>query len=377
MTTDGPRGTFTAPLERLCGTPTIARGVMSRDVRQGAGVATAATAVAAGPALYVSPALASAPLNYLFGYGDKAYPVVALTWGVTVIAAAVVAIVTLLVAGAIWRRPGLARQEPGTQVELRGPEGGAAWIWIGVGISSLVLLVSIVWTMRVLAQVTSPPTPAALTIEVTGTPMVVAGPLSERRSVAHLHHRQRNSHSHRRAGAVQADRRRRDPFLLGARAWPARPTPFPARPTRPGWRRQQPGIYRGQCTEYCGVAARPYGAARGRRAAGRISRPGGTISCSRPRRRRTARSQRAAGFQHALRRLPCGARHRCGGHARSRSQPSDDAHNASRPARCRTIPPISTRWISDPQGVKPGSADADAGALARTSLPTSRPIWRR
>lgn len=118
--------------------------------------------------LAVSPARADAPLNYLRGYGDKADPVVSLTWGVLIISIAVIAIVALLLAGAIWRRPGIAAGEPGVRLAVSRPEGGIGWITVGVGISTLVLLFTVIWTMVVLAKVASPATRPPVTIEVTG-----------------------------------------------------------------------------------------------------------------------------------------------------------------------------------------------------------------
>ena len=45
------------------------------------------------------------PLSYLTGYGAKAYPVTALTWGLLIISIVVVIIVTgLVLAGVITRR---------------------------------------------------------------------------------------------------------------------------------------------------------------------------------------------------------------------------------------------------------------------------------
>ena len=82
--------------------------------------------------------MAATPLDYLHGNGDKAYPVVSLTWGVLIISIVVIAIISLLVAGAIWRRPGIA-PAPGQILRIE-PHGSAlSWLWIGVGVSTLVL----------------------------------------------------------------------------------------------------------------------------------------------------------------------------------------------------------------------------------------------
>ena len=124
---------------------------------------------AAGAALYfVAPAQASAPLNYLTSSGAKAEPVMWLTWGVLIVSIVVIVIITILLAGAIWRGRGIAAPPPGAQIDLMPSGGGINWVWIGVGISSLVLLASIVWTVEVLADINAPATKPALTIEITG-----------------------------------------------------------------------------------------------------------------------------------------------------------------------------------------------------------------
>jgi len=109
-----------------------------------------------------------APLNYLTGAGLRAYPVVWLTWGLLVISCLVVLIIAFLVwQGARRRRsPAGARDESGYALVQR-PSTGLEWIYVGVGISSIVLLGSAVWTMYALAAVATPPSRPAFTIEIT------------------------------------------------------------------------------------------------------------------------------------------------------------------------------------------------------------------
>lgn len=109
----------------------------------------------------------AAPLEYLSAAGAKAAPVVALTWGVLVVASAVIVIIALLLAGAIWHRPGRTLAV-GERSALEEDKGGLNWLWIGVGLSTLVLLFTVVWTVKVLADIQSPPNAAGVTIEVTG-----------------------------------------------------------------------------------------------------------------------------------------------------------------------------------------------------------------
>jgi cytochrome c oxidase subunit 2 len=106
----------------------------------------------------------AAPLQYLTGAGDKAAPVVALTWGVLIVSIIVILLITFLLVGGIWRRRPVAVES----TALEKDEGGQNWLWIGVSLSALVLFVTVVWTVKVLANIQGPPGKSALTIEVTG-----------------------------------------------------------------------------------------------------------------------------------------------------------------------------------------------------------------
>lgn len=109
--------------------------------------------------------LSGLPLQYLSGAGSKAAPVVALTWGVLLISIIVILVIGALLAGALWRRP----REPwvqGQKSAILPHDGGLNWLWIGVGLSALVLLFSIAWTVRVLADIASAPAAPAATIEI-------------------------------------------------------------------------------------------------------------------------------------------------------------------------------------------------------------------
>ena len=108
------------------------------------------------------------PLSYLSGFGIKAYPVTALTWGLLIISISVVVIIsTLVLWGVLARRLPLEQTIGDVAVERRG--SGLGWLGLGVGISAVLLLISVVWTMAVLAKVSTPPAGSKpLTMEVTG-----------------------------------------------------------------------------------------------------------------------------------------------------------------------------------------------------------------
>lgn len=121
-----------------------------------------AMAACVGPILLAQRAAEAAqpPLSYLHSAGAKADATLPLTWGLLAISIAVVAIVCVLVLVAV------ARARSRTTARLDG--NASAWVYIGVGLSSFVLVCALVWTVRVLAFVNAPASRPALTIEVTG-----------------------------------------------------------------------------------------------------------------------------------------------------------------------------------------------------------------
>ncbi|HTT82298.1 MAG TPA: cytochrome c oxidase subunit II [Rhizomicrobium sp.] len=294
----------------------------------------------------------AAPLNYLLGHGDKAYPVVALTWGVLLISIAVIAIISLLVAGAIWRRPGIGVQAPGTRVELSDREGGAIWIWVGVGISSVVLLASVVWTMRVLADVTSPSTPAALTIEVTGRQWwwqvrYLSNDPARIFTTA--------NEIHIPTGVPVAFR------LIGGDvihsfwvpALSGKTDTIPGQINETWMEAAKPGTYRGQCTEYCGIEHAHMGLVVVAQAPAQF-RAWYDHQLQSPAPVAGAQAQGQADFN-----MHCGSCHAVRGTEAAGVLGPDLSHLMSRKtiaaATLANTPDNLTRWISDPQGVKPGA----------------------
>jgi cytochrome c oxidase subunit 2 len=109
-------------------------------------------------------AKASPQLSYLHADGAKAAATLPLTLGLLTISIAVVVIVCALVLTAT------ARSRSRTTGEIATIDGSASWwVYFGVAVSTFVLVCALVWTVRVLAVVNSPPGPAAMTIEITGS----------------------------------------------------------------------------------------------------------------------------------------------------------------------------------------------------------------
>jgi cytochrome c oxidase subunit 2 len=197
------------------------------------------------------PAQAAPPLQYLTGAGDKAGPVVSLTWGVIIISVIVMLVITGLLAGAIWHRPGLT-MAPGEKSAIGRDEGGLNWLWIGVGTSTLALLFTVVWTMVVLAKIEAPATTPTVTIEITGKQWWWQARYSSNDPARGF---MTADEIHIPAG--QPVRLK----LIGGDvihsfwvpALAGKMDAIPGQSNETWLEAAQPGTYRGQCTEYCGA----------------------------------------------------------------------------------------------------------------------------
>jgi cytochrome c oxidase subunit 2 len=197
-------------------------------------------------------AQAKAPLNFLTGYGDRAEPVVALTWGVLLVSIAVTIAIAVLLAVGLWHRPGIKPSAPGAALEVQRTQGGLRWVWIGVAVSSLILLGSVAWTMQVLARVTSPATQPALTIEVTGRQWwwqiryLSADPSRSFTTANEIHIPAGVPVLFRLVGG-DVIHSFWVPALFG------KTDVIPGQTNETWLQARAPGVYQGQCTEYCGL----------------------------------------------------------------------------------------------------------------------------
>src|SRR5271165_6298486 len=114
-------------------------------------------------------ARAYAPLNYLLPQGARAHSISILAWFMLGVSIAVIAVITALLLAGIWRaRDSGPPALPGEAIVER-PTGGAAWIYVGVGATTVILFVTTIWTMMTLADTSNfAPRPPALRLEVTG-----------------------------------------------------------------------------------------------------------------------------------------------------------------------------------------------------------------
>ncbi|MGJ0484063.1 MAG: cytochrome c oxidase subunit II [Methylomicrobium sp.] len=106
----------------------------------------------------------AAPLNYfLHSYGPASTPTMYLGWVFAAVMVAVFVIVALLLAGALFRKR--AVEDP--RVVGRENEG-MRWIYIGTGISTVILFALVLYMLVTLNTVANPTRTPALTVTVTG-----------------------------------------------------------------------------------------------------------------------------------------------------------------------------------------------------------------
>ncbi len=195
------------------------------------------------------PAL-TAPMNYLQGFGQRAYPVVALAWGLIALSLIVCVIITVLVlTGTMVRR--VHGVDTASIAPERGP-GGLRWITIGLSLSLVALIGALIWTVQVLAAVNAPSRKPRPHHRGHRPPVVVGGALPGRRNPRRF---STANEIHIPAG---------EPVLLTLRgadvihsfwvpALTGKTDTIPGR-TNVSWiEADRPGTYRGQCTEYCGA----------------------------------------------------------------------------------------------------------------------------
>jgi cytochrome c oxidase subunit II len=121
----------------------------------------------AGVGLAASPCRAAFPMNYLKSYGSQAHGILPLTWGMMIISVFVVVVITALLIRSVWRTRAY-RSIAIEERELMPAAGGLGWLYVGVGVSTLVLIATAAWAMVTLAAVSEPPGKTAFTIALTG-----------------------------------------------------------------------------------------------------------------------------------------------------------------------------------------------------------------
>jgi cytochrome c oxidase subunit 2 len=109
------------------------------------------------------------PMAYQNTFGPAIDPVTRLGWGLGIVALSVVVIIAVLLLGGIFRSRAAFGGAGSRALAVRSDAGGVSWIYLGTGISSVVLIFCMVWTMIVTAAVSRPPGLPALTVQVTAS----------------------------------------------------------------------------------------------------------------------------------------------------------------------------------------------------------------
>jgi len=108
------------------------------------------------------------PLGYLDAAGQRAQTTLPLTWLTLIISIAVCLIIAILLWLGVRRSRATGGAEETRAVEVSRSGNGLRWISVGLSISAVPLLVTLVWTMVALAKVSGPPANPGLTLDVTG-----------------------------------------------------------------------------------------------------------------------------------------------------------------------------------------------------------------
>jgi len=106
------------------------------------------------------------PLNWLYSSGTQADAILSLGRGFIGISLAVVAIIGIALLIAIFRVRAPQPLDPEGRQPLDSRGNGAAFVYVGVGISTLVLIASAAWAMSTLNRVAREPADGPLTIEI-------------------------------------------------------------------------------------------------------------------------------------------------------------------------------------------------------------------
>jgi cytochrome c oxidase subunit II len=112
-----------------------------------------------------STTYAETSMSYWHTYGPAGYPLTQLGWGLGVISIVVIVVIAVLLLGALSHERS-RRATDDTQLAVAREGGGMGWIYIGTGITTVVLIACMGWTLVTSASVVRPPSPPALTVQV-------------------------------------------------------------------------------------------------------------------------------------------------------------------------------------------------------------------
>ncbi|HZZ60130.1 MAG TPA: cytochrome c oxidase subunit II [Roseiarcus sp.] len=208
----------------------------------------AAFTVAGLASAAAAPGAAASPMGYLNADGQFAGRILPLLWGLFILSVTVILVIAALVIAGVARR---ARRAVIREVPLVDSHA-TAWIAIGVGVTTLILIGFVAWSSVTLARIAYPPSDPALTIRVTGHQW-----WWEFRYLDHKDPSQSfvtANEIHIPVGKpVRVELQSADvihEFWVPSLAGKTQTIPGQTNVT---WlEADRPGVYRGQCTQYCG-----------------------------------------------------------------------------------------------------------------------------
>ena len=293
------------------------------------------------------------PLDYLTSAGRRADVTLPLTWFVLVVSILVCIVIAALLWIAVRRAQGTGGADETVAVPIQNVRGGLNWIWIGLAVSSVPLLTTVVWTMAAMAKTSGPPQSTALTIDVTGRQwwwdVVYHGALpSDTFQTANEIHIPVGVPVLVRLHGGDVIHSFWVPQLAG------KTDTIPGQQNLSWLQADHPGRYRGQCTEFCGaehakmgfeVVAEPApDFERWRLAQLRDAAP--------PTTPQQVRGQAVVNYR-------CGLCHQVRGTEAGSHYGPDLTHLMSRRLIAAAALPNNAGalagWVQEPQGVKPGS----------------------
>ncbi|RST31242.1 cytochrome c oxidase subunit II [Sphingomonas ginkgonis] len=191
------------------------------------------------------------PQDYTSGVGEQTAYVTPLLWFTLVVSV----LVCLIISALVWR--GATRRAIGASsadlrsVPVERREGGVRWIWIGVAVSMVPLLITLFWTVGVLAKIGPIPRTAPLAINITAKQWwwdaeYEAGPASERFHTANEIHIPINVPVLVRLKSADVIHSFWVPKVAG------KMDVIPGQTNTMWIQANKVGRYRGQCAEFCG-----------------------------------------------------------------------------------------------------------------------------
>ncbi len=112
--------------------------------------------------------MSAIPLGYLTADGQRAHAILPLTWFTLIVSIVVCVVIGVLLWGGVRRAHSSGGDTETRAIPVQRGKSGLHWITIGLLISAVPLLVSLVWTMVALAAVSGPPRDPGLVLDVTG-----------------------------------------------------------------------------------------------------------------------------------------------------------------------------------------------------------------